>query len=202
MEPDERSRAGIFLAFQYPVEIPGVTLFSYLRTIYARAQGKAVKTKKKHAGAVKYRSESEEISVSVEEFQKIVSPFLKQLSIKEDFLERSLNEDFSGGEKKKAEILQLAVLRPKVIILDETDSGLDIDALRIVASGVKKFRDPKSIVIIITHYQRILRYIKPDYVHIMMDGRIVESGGYTLAQRIERRGYDEIKSKIKNKKSK
>jgi Fe-S cluster assembly ATP-binding protein len=165
-------------------------MFSYLRAIYGKRCGEKEKSARyTHAGRVKHRSEADIQNVSVEEFQRVLQPILKELHIKEDFLERSVNEEFSGGEKKKAEILQLAVLKPSVIILDETDSGLDIDALRTVAAGVKKFRAPDSIVLIITHYQRILRYIKPDFVHVMMEGRIIASGDYTLAQKIERGGY-------------
>lgn len=192
MEPNERARAGIFLAFQYPLEVPGVNMFSYLRAIYSGRFGKKEPLRKVAPGVVQKREEDAG-GVSVEEFQKIIAPILKKLHVKEEFLERSVNDGFSGGEKKKAEIIQLAVLQPRVIILDETDSGLDIDALKIVASGVREFRPPDSAVLIITHYQRILKYIKPDFVHVMMDGRIVESGGYEVARRVEKEGYQNLK---------
>ncbi|HCA67208.1 MAG: Fe-S cluster assembly ATPase SufC [Candidatus Jacksonbacteria bacterium RIFCSPLOWO2_02_FULL_44_20] len=191
---EERARAGIFLAFQYPIEVPGVNMFSYLRAIYSARFGKKKIVKKLSPGAVKKRGEDEG-GVSVEEFQNIIAPILKKLQVKTSFLERSVNEDFSGGEKKKAEIIQMAVLQPRLIILDETDSGLDIDALKIVARGVSSFRPKESIVLIITHYQRILRYIKPDFVHVMKEGRIIESGGGELAKRLERKGYAGLISK-------
>lgn len=191
LSPEERARAGIFLAFQYPIEVPGVNMFSYLRAIYSARFGKKKLVKKLAPGAVQKRGEDGG-GVSVEEFQNIIAPILKKLQVKESFLERSVNEGFSGGEKKKAEIIQMAVLQPRLIILDETDSGLDIDALKIVARGVSLFRPKDSIILIITHYQRILRYIKPDYVHVMKEGRIVESGGGELARRLEQRGYGNV----------
>ncbi len=194
LSPEGRARAGIFLAFQYPIEVPGVNMFSYLRAIYSARFEKNKPIKKLSPGATRKRSDDEG-GVSVEEFQRIIAPILKNLQVKEEFLERSVNEGFSGGEKKKAEIIQMAVLRPQLIILDETDSGLDIDALRIVAQGVHEFRPKDSIVVIITHYQRILKYIKPDFVHVMKDGKIVESGGSELAKRLERKGYASLTSK-------
>jgi len=163
MTPDERARAGVFMAFQYPVEVPGVNVFEFLR-----ATGQA--------------------QTSIDEFSQIIKPILHQLNIKEKFLERDL-AGFSGGEKKKLEILQMILLQPKVIILDEVDSGLDVDALQLVSRAIKKFRGPKSIVIIITHSQRILKYIKPCKVHVMIDGRIVKSGSAGLAREVEKTGY-------------
>ncbi|MFH1713523.1 MAG: Fe-S cluster assembly ATPase SufC [Candidatus Jacksonbacteria bacterium] len=177
MIPDKRARAGVFLAFQEPIEVPGVNVFEFLRAVYPEP-------------------------MSVDEFVKKVKFILKDLNIKKNFLERDLHQSFSGGEKKKLEILQMAVLKPKLIILDEIDSGLDIDALRTVSSAIKKYRIPESIVLIITHYQKVLKYIKPDFVHVMVDGRIVESGDWRLARRVEKEGYKWIvqssKCKVQN----
>lgn len=167
--PEQRARQGLFLAFQYPVEVPGVNVLNFLYAINPR-------------------------KISIDKFADSIAPILKSLHIKETFLERNLNEGFSGGEKKKLEILQMAVLRPKVIILDEIDSGLDVDALRIISNAIKKYKNLESIMLIITHYQRILKYIKPDFVHIMIDGRIVESGDWRLARRVEKEGYDKFKN--------
>lgn len=180
MEADERSRAGLFLAFQYPVSIPGVTLANFLRlAINARMKAE--------------NSDSKGISVS--DFRKLMRAKMDSLHMDHSFAGRYLNEGFSGGEKKRAEILQMAVLNPKISILDETDSGLDIDALRVVSEGVASLRGPDLGVLVITHYQRILNYIKPDYVHIMYQGRIVENGGADLALRLEETGYDWVREK-------
>jgi Fe-S cluster assembly ATP-binding protein len=180
MEPDERSRLGIFLAFQYPVAIPGVSVANFLRSaINAR--------RKAHNPTDK--------GVSVPEFRKLLKERMDLLKMDYSFAGRYLNDGFSGGEKKRAEILQMAVLRPEIAILDETDSGLDIDALRIVSEGVNALRGPELGVLVITHYQRILNYIKPDYVHIMLGGRIVESGGSDLALHLEEQGYDWVREK-------
>jgi len=178
MEPDERARRGLFLAFQYPVEIPGVTVANFLRTAYNAVHG----------------GEGKEISVL--EFHKLLKEHMAALQIDEEFATRYLNEGFSGGEKKRHEILQMALLRPRIAIMDETDSGLDIDALKIVAEGVNRLRSPELGVLVITHYQRILRYLRPDYVHIMMDGQIVRSGGWELAEELEEKGYDWLRSQI------
>ncbi len=201
LSPDERSRAGVFLAFQYPIEVPGVNMFSYLRAIYSARFSPKKKSAISSPGSAVRREEAFR-GAGVSEFREFLIPILKHLRVNEEFLERSVNEGFSGGEKKKAEIIQLAVLQPSLIILDETDSGLDIDALKIVASGIKKFRAPDSAVLIITHYQRILRYIKPDFVHVMKEGRIVESGGGELAKRLERKGYGVLNAKLKTQMSK
>jgi Fe-S cluster assembly ATP-binding protein len=180
MEPDERSRLGIFLAFQYPVAIPGVSVANFLRTaINARRKAQNPTDK----------------GVSVPEFRKLLKERMDLLKMDYSFAGRYLNDGFSGGEKKRAEILQMAVLRPEIAILDETDSGLDIDALRIVSEGVNALRGPELGVLVITHYQRILNYIKPDYVHIMLGGRIVESGGSDLALHLEEQGYDWVREK-------
>lgn len=180
MEPDERSRAGLFLAFQYPVSIPGVTLANFLRlAINARMKAKDPDSK----------------GISIPQFTRLLRQKMDQLHMDHSFAGRYLNEGFSGGEKKRAEILQLATLEPKIAVLDETDSGLDIDALRVVAEGVNSLRGPELGVLVITHYQRILNYIKPDYVHVMYEGQIVESGGPELALKLEEAGYDWIRGK-------
>ncbi|WP_077615255.1 Fe-S cluster assembly ATPase SufC [Caenibacillus caldisaponilyticus] len=177
MEVDERARAGLFLAMQYPSEISGVTNADFLRTaINAR------------------RGEGNEIPVM--QFIKKLDEKMKLLDIDEEFANRYLNEGFSGGEKKRNEILQLMMLEPKIAILDEIDSGLDIDALKIVAKGVNAMRSPEFGCLIITHYQRLLNYIKPDKVHVMMQGRIVKSGGPELAERLEAEGYDGLKKEL------
>jgi Fe-S cluster assembly ATP-binding protein len=180
MAPDERSRAGIFLAFQYPVSIPGVTVANFLRT--------AMNARRRHA-----HLPQEEISIL--EFRKLLKSKMDLIKMEYSFGGRYLNEGFSGGEKKRTEALQLALLEPSFAILDETDSGLDIDAVRIVSEGVNAIRGPKMGVMVITHYQRILNYLKPDFVHVLFDGRIVESGGQQLALQLEEHGYDWIRDK-------
>lgn len=181
LEADERSRAGLFLAFQYPVSIPGVTLANFLRlAINARLKAEDPDSK----------------GISVGDFRKLMRAKMDSIQMDHSFAGRYLNEGFSGGEKKRAEILQMAVLEPKIAILDETDSGLDIDALRVVSEGVSKLRGPELGVLVITHYQRILNYIKPDFVHVMFQGQIVESGGPDLALRLEETGYDWIREKV------
>jgi len=176
MEPEERAREGVFLAFQYPVEIPGVTTSVFLRAAFNEIC--------KHQGA----QEMDPI-----EFDEYVRDKMKLLSMEDDkFIDRSVNVDFSGGEKKRNEIMQMAVLSPRLAILDETDSGLDIDSLRIVAEGVNKLKRKDNAIVLITHYQRLLNYIVPDFVHIMHDGKIVRSEGKELALLVEERGYDWI----------
>lgn len=177
MEPDERAREGIFMAFQYPVEIPGVSNSQFLRLAYNE--------KMKHLG----REELDPI-----EFNDLLKEKAKLVQMDTDFLKRSVNEGFSGGEKKRNEILQMAILEPKLAILDETDSGLDIDALRIVADGVNKLRSKDNAIILVTHYQRLLNYIEPDFVHVLADGRIVRSGDKNLALQLEEKGYDWVKT--------
>lgn len=180
LEPDERSREGLFLAFQYPVSIPGVTLANFLRqAINSRMKAENPDSK----------------GISIPEFRRLLKSKMDYLQMDHSFAGRYLNEGFSGGEKKRAEILQMATLNPRITILDETDSGLDIDALRIVAEGVDKLKGPDLGVLVITHYQRILNYIKPQFVHVMFEGRIVESGGPDLALRLEEAGYDWIREK-------
>ena len=173
LDPDERGNEGVFLAFQYPVEIPGVNNAEFLRMAY--------NAKRKHEGLTE---------VDPFDFETLLNDKLKMLGMSEDFLERDLNHGFSGGEKKRNEILQLLVLDPKVAILDETDSGLDIDALKDVSLAINKFHNKDKITIVITHYQRLLDHIKPDYVHVLVDGKIVKSGDDFLALELEEKGYD------------
>jgi len=175
LDPEERAREGVFLAFQYPVEIPGVN-----STVFLKA---ALNEIRKHKGLPE---------LDAIEFLALVKEKIKVLELSEDLLKRSVNEGFSGGEKKRAEIFQMAVLEPRLAILDETDSGLDIDALKIVSAGVNKLRRPDSCQLVITHYQRLLNHIIPDFVHVMADGRIVKSGGKDLALELEANGYDGI----------
>lgn len=180
IEPDERSRLGVFLAFQYPVSIPGVTVANFLRTAL-NARRRVVN--------------KEDKGIPVPEFRKMLKEKMQLLKMDQSFATRYLNDGFSGGEKKRAEILQMATLKPEIAILDETDSGLDIDALRIVADGVNALMGPDLGVLVITHYQRLLNYIKPHFVHVMMDGRIAESGGPDLALSLEEHGYNWLREK-------
>jgi Fe-S cluster assembly ATP-binding protein len=181
LDPAERARMGLFLAFQYPTAIPGISMANFLRTAV-----NAVKSKSNGNGNGKSQG------MPIVEFRKLLTEKMDLLRMDKSFARRYLNEGFSGGEKKRAEILQMALLEPKFAILDETDSGLDIDALRVVSEGVNALTGPERGFLIITHYQRILNYIKPDFVHVMFDGRIIESGGAELAHRLEEEGYDNI----------
>lgn len=179
LSPDERSRMGLFLAFQYPVAIPGVSVANFLRmAINARRKANA--------------KNGDDKGISIPEFRKLLTGKMDLLKVPHEFAGRHLNDGFSGGEKKRTEILQLATLEPEIAILDETDSGLDIDAVRIVANGVSKLVGDDLGVLIITHYQRILNYIKPDHVHILLAGRIMESGGPELAEHLEAVGYEGV----------
>ncbi len=171
-EPDERARAGLFMAFQYPVAVPGVTVAKYLRMI--------VNARREAAG---------EDPIKLKDFRKETEEAMGLVNIPKDFSSRYVNDGFSGGEKKRMELLQLALLRPEIAILDETDSGLDIDALRIVADGVNGLRGPERAIVVITHYQRLLNYIIPDFVHVLSDGVLVRSGGRELAVELEEKGY-------------
>jgi Fe-S cluster assembly ATP-binding protein len=180
LEPNERSHLGLFLAFQYPVAIPGVSVANFLRSAL-NARRKA--------------QDPEDKGISIPEFRRLLKERMDMLQMDHSFAGRYLNEGFSGGEKKRAEVLQMAALRPEIAIMDETDSGLDIDALRIVSDGVNTLRGPELGVLVITHYQRILNYIKPDYVHIMLDGRVAETGGPELALHLEEHGYDWLREK-------
>ncbi len=181
MEADQRSQLGLFLAFQYPVVIPGVTLANFLR--------QALNARRK-------AQDPEDKGMPIPEFRRLLKAKMDMLQMDHDFAGRYLNEGFSGGEKKRAEILQMATLEPRIAVLDETDSGLDIDALRIVSDGVNRLYGPDLGVLVITHYQRILNYIKPQFVHIMLDGRIVEAGGPELALHLEEHGYDWVREKL------
>ena len=180
--PEERAHKGIFMSFQYPIEIPGVTTTNFLKTAINETR--------------KARGEKE---MDAKEMLMMLREKSKMLEIDSRFLSRSINDGFSGGEKKRNEIFQMAMLNPKLAILDETDSGLDIDAMKIVANGVNKIRDNHNAILVITHYQRLLEYIVPDYVHILFDGKIVKSGDKNLALKLEKEGYDWIKEEVKNK---
>jgi Fe-S cluster assembly ATP-binding protein len=176
LDPDERARAGVFLAFQYPIEIPGVSNANFLRMAYNE--------KAKHKG----KDELDPL-----EFDDLIQEKIKIVEMDKSFINRAVNEGFSGGEKKRNEILQMAVLEPKLAVLDETDSGLDIDALRIVAGGVNKLANKDNAILLVTHYQRLLNYIEPNFVHVLYQGRIAKSGGKELALELEQKGYDWIK---------
>ncbi len=182
LTPEERARAGIFLGFQYPIEVPGVTNSSFLRLAYNTVQG------------ARGADELDPL-----EFDDFVREKMKLLEMDPAFLDRSVNAGFSGGEKKRNEILQMSLLAPKLAILDETDSGLDIDALRVVANGVNKLHTPEIGLVLVTHYQRLLNYIEPDYVHVMEGGRIIKTGDRSLALELESRGYDWVAAEFKGK---
>lgn len=173
MDPDVRAKEGIFLAFQYPIEIPGISNLEFLRSSFNSIC--------KHQGADE---------MSVEDFKVFLKKKMATIQMREDFIDRSVNVGFSGGEKKRNEILQMAVLSPRLAFLDETDSGLDIDSLKIVAEGVNKLRSKQNAIVLVTHYQRLLDYIKPDFVHVLSQGKIVKSGDASLALDLEKRGYD------------
>ena len=176
LEPEIRARKGVFLAFQYPLELPGVRAWQFLKA--------AVDALREHRG---------EEEMGAREFDRLLREKIKMVEIDPDLIKRAVNEGFSGGEKKRNEILQMAVLEPKLALLDETDSGLDIDALRIVSDGVNRLRSPSNAIVLVTHYQRILNYIMPDHVHVLLEGRIVRSGGPELAHELEEKGYDWVK---------
>lgn len=179
LRPDERARAGLFLAFQNPISIPGVNVAGLLKTAYTITHEKKGDRAKKTLNP----------AINVWKFHEILVQKAKLLGIPQEFLRRSLNEEFSGGEKKKLEMLQAWILSPKYAIFDEIDTGLDVDALKIVASGITKLKKEKTGILIITHYLRILKYVKPDFVHILVNGKIVKSGGYKLAEEVEKYGY-------------
>ena len=179
LEPEDRARAGVFLAFQYPVELPGVRAWQFLKA--------AVDAKRIHQG---------EEEMGAREFDRLLRAKVAEVEIDPELVRRSVNEGFSGGEKKRNEVLQMALLEPTLALLDETDSGLDIDALRIVADGVNRLRRPDNAAVVVTHYQRILNYITPDRVHVLLDGRIVRSGGPELAEQLEARGYEWVREEL------
>ena len=181
LSADERARAGLFLAFQYPVSVPGVSMANFLRLAYRSVKGDPSKPETRR----------EEV-MSIPKFRRLMREKMAMLKVDESFATRYLNDGFSGGEKKRAEILQMAVLEPEIAILDETDSGLDIDALRIVSEGVNLLRGPKLGLLVITHYQRILNYIKPEFVHVLVNGAILQSGGPELAMQLEESGYENL----------
>ncbi|NLY45992.1 MAG: Fe-S cluster assembly ATPase SufC [Tissierella sp.] len=177
LKADERAKKGIFLSFQYPEEIPGVTVEDFLRTAKSSVSGK---------------------KMGIITFKKVLKEKMKELDMDDEYASRYLNLGFSGGEKKKNEILLMSVLEPKLAILDETDSGLDVDAIRIVAEGVNKFKDENRSILVITHYDKLLSYLKPDYIHILLDGKIVKTGGIELAKEIDQKGYENIKMEFSN----
>ena len=179
LEPEERAREGVFLAFQYPVELPGVRAWQFLKA--------AADAARVHRGEEEY---------SARDFDRMLREKVKLVEIDPELVRRSVNEGFSGGEKKRNEILQMAILEPTLALLDETDSGLDIDALRIVSDGVNSLRNSENAIVLVTHYQRLLNYITPDQVHVLLDGRIVRSGGPELALELEEKGYDWIKEAV------
>ena len=181
LEPEIRARKGIFLAFQYPVELPGVRAWQFLKA--------GVDAKRQHNG---------EEELSARDFDRMLQEKVKMVEIDPELVRRAVNEGFSGGEKKRNEILQMAVLEPRLALLDETDSGLDIDALRIVAEGVNKLRSQENAMVLVTHYQRLLNYIEPNHVHVLFDGRIVRSGGPELALELEEKGYDWIRDSVES----
>ncbi len=178
MEADERSRAGLFLAFQYPLAIPGVTVANFMRAALNAHRGK---------------------DADMSDFRKLFKAEMASLDIEDQFATRYVNDGFSGGEKKRLEILQMSMLKPKMAILDETDSGLDIDALKIVSQGINRYHNDTNAVLLVTHYQRLLDYVKPDFVHVMMDGRIVKSGNADLALKLEEQGYDWVEKETGQK---
>lgn len=180
LDPEERCNLGLFMSFQYPAEIPGINNFQFLYAIHNS-----------------HRKAHQLSPLTEEEFQKFLDAKMQLLEMRPEFIQRNLNEGFSGGEKKRNEILQMAVLEAKMAILDETDSGLDIDAMRIVACGVKRLFNPDNALLLITHYQRLLDYIRPHFVHVMIEGKIVATGGFDLAQKLEQKGYDWLLQEVK-----
>ena len=195
MAPDERAKAGLFLAFQYPTAIPGVSMANFLRQAVSAVRGYTARAKQAAASGGSAKPIGSEL-IPMREFRKELKEKMQNLHIDATFARRYLNDGFSGGEKKRAEILQMAMLEPKIAILDETDSGLDIDALRVVAEGVNSLAGPNMGMLLITHYQRLLDYIKPDFVHVFYNGRIVLSDGPELALELEEKGYDWIRQRF------
>ena len=185
---DERARAGLFLAFQYPSAIPGVSVANFLRT--------AINARRAERGSTAAANERKRTDIPIPQFIKLLTEKRKLLEIDESFITRSVNEGFSGGEKKRLEMLQMHMFGPKFAVLDETDSGLDIDALQVVARGIEALRGPEVGVLLITHYERILRYVTPDYVHVLIDGRVVRTGGRALAVELEEKGYDFVREEL------
>lgn len=195
MQPDQRAKAGVFLAFQYPTTIPGVSMANFLRQAVSAVRGYSDRAKQAAAEGGSVKPIGSEL-IPMRDFRKELSDKMERLHIDQAFARRYLNDGFSGGEKKRAEILQMAMLEPKIAILDETDSGLDIDALRVVAEGVNSLIGPQLGVLLITHYQRLLNYIKPQFVHVFYNGRVVLSGGPGLALELEEKGYQWIRQEF------
>ncbi|MCA9876417.1 MAG: Fe-S cluster assembly ATPase SufC [Thermomicrobiales bacterium] len=187
-EPDERARRGLFLAFQYPTVIPGVSMANFLRMAVTNVRNARAEEAARDGGEVQ--------KMTPREFRRLMKEKMALLKMDDAFATRYLNEGFSGGEKKRAEILQMALLEPTMMVLDETDSGLDIDALKVVSEGVNNLASPENAMLLITHYQRLLNFIKPNFVHIMMDGRIVQSGGPELAHELEAKGYEGLREQL------
>jgi Fe-S cluster assembly ATP-binding protein len=188
MPVDERARAGLFLAFQYPAAIPGVSVANFLRT--------AINARRAERGTTAAAGERKNTDIPIPQFRKMLSEKTKLLEVDDSFITRSVNDGFSGGEKKRLEMLQMHMFAPKSVILDETDSGLDIDALKVVSQGIEALRSPEVGILLITHYERILRYVTPDFVHVLVDGRIVRTGGRELAAELEAKGYDFVREEL------
>ena len=188
MTVDERARAGLFLAFQYPAAIPGVSVANFLRT--------AINARLAERGATAAAGEVKRHDMPIPQFRKLLAEKMKLLEVDDSFITRSVNDGFSGGEKKRLEMLQMHMFRPRAAVLDETDSGLDIDALKVVSKGIEALRSPEVGILLITHYERMLRYVTPDYVHVLVDGRIVRTGGRELAAELEAKGYDFVREEL------
>jgi Fe-S cluster assembly ATP-binding protein len=188
MTVDERARSGLFLAFQYPAAIPGVSVANFLRT--------ALNARRAERGATGAVSDQKRHDMPIPQFRKLLAEKMKLLEVDESFITRSVNEGFSGGEKKRLEMLQMHMFGPKFAVLDETDSGLDIDALKVVSKGIEALRAPDVGILLITHYERMLRYVTPDYVHVLVDGRVVRTGGRELAAELEAKGYDFVRDEL------
>ncbi|HZP96916.1 MAG TPA: Fe-S cluster assembly ATPase SufC [Candidatus Limnocylindria bacterium] len=188
MPVDERARAGLFLAFQYPAAIPGVSVANFLRT--------SINARRAERGATAAAGDAKRNDMPIPQFRKLLAEKMKLLEIDDSFITRSVNDGFSGGEKKRLETLQMHMFHPSLAILDETDSGLDIDALQVVSKGIEALRGPDVGILLITHYERILRYVTPDFVHVLIDGRIVRTGGRELAAELEAKGYDFVREEL------
>src|SRR3954471_11080099 len=188
MTVDERARAGLFLAFQYPAAIPGVSVANFLRT--------AINARRAERGATSAAGDQKRHDMPIPQFRKLLAEKMKLLEVDDSFITRSVNDGFSGGEKKRLEMLQMHMFQPNTAVLDETDSGLDIDALKVVSKGIEALRSPEVGILLITHYERMLRYVTPDYVHVLVDGRVVRTGGRELAAELEAKGYDFVRDEL------
>ncbi len=185
---DERARSGLFLAFQYPAAIPGVSVANFLRT--------SINARRAERGATAAAGEAKRHDMPIPQFRKLLAEKMKLLEVDDSFITRSVNDGFSGGEKKRLEMLQMHMFAPSMAVLDETDSGLDIDALKVVSQGIEALRSPEVGILLITHYERMLRYVTPDYVHVLVDGRVVRTGGRELAAELEAKGYDFVREEL------